>query len=241
MVEFRMVRAALAALAVMVAAPAGAAAQELTAYATASVDGHDSNIQLVGASVRPEGLGLKPVLAIQAYRLGYESGVDENTTVYSVGPSVGASYRMEGGQLEGRVGYNFQSEDVDSPTIGEGGGSGFTTAVQAISWATRPELQGIASYSWGSEYLWSQAQALMPVMELDRGGIAVGAEAVWQGNVGGEGDYEAYQVGPVVRWSTGSQSSLLVGGGYKDSNTRDATWYARIGFVKYGVSLGFMD
>lgn len=238
MVKLRIGRLVMAALAVMVAVPAGAAAQELTAYATASVD--QSNIQLVGASVRPAGLGLRPVLAVQAYRLGYESG-DETTTVWSVGPSVGGSYRMEGGQLEGRVGYNFQSDDVDGADFGEGGGSGFTTAVQAISWATRPELQGIASYSWGSEYLWSQAQAIVPVMELDPGAIGVGGEVVWQGNMGGGGDYEAYQVGPVVRWSTGHDSSLLVGAGYKDSSSRDATWYARIGFVKYGVSLGFMD
>jgi hypothetical protein len=228
---------AVAALAVMMAAPAAVSAQELTAYATASVDGDESNIQLVGASARPEGLGLRPVVAVQAYRLNYDAG-GESTTVWSVGPSVGGSYRMEGGQLEGRVGYNFQSEEVDSPLIGEGGGSGFTTAVQAISWASRPELQGIASYGWGSEYLWSQAQAILPVAELSPGSIGVGAEAVWQGNVGGEGDYEAWQVGPVVRWSTGHESNLLVGAGYKNSSSRDATWYARVGFVKYGMSLG---
>lgn len=240
MAELRIGRLVVAALAVISAAPVAAATQELTAYATASVDGHDSNIVLVGASARPAGLGLRPVLAVQAYRLAYDvSG--ETTTVWSVGPSVGGAYRMEGGQLEGRVGYNFQSEEVNSPLIGEGGGSGFTTAVQAISWATRPELQGIASYSWGSEYLWSQVQAIMPVVEMDRGGIGVGAEAVWQGNVGGDGDYEAYQVGPVVRWSTGHDSSLLLGAGYKDSNSRESTWYARVGFVKYGMSLGLLD
>src|SRR5687767_13550888 len=55
MVELRIGRLMVAALAMMSAAPAGAAAQELTAYATASVD--QSNIQLVGASVRPAGLG----------------------------------------------------------------------------------------------------------------------------------------------------------------------------------------
>jgi len=30
----------------------------------------------------------------------------------------------------------------------------------------------------------------------------------------------------------------VLGGGYKDSNSREATWYARVGFVKYGVALG---
>jgi hypothetical protein len=227
----------MAALAMGMAVPARAAGQDLTAYATASVDGSDANIALVGASVRPPGLGLKPVVGIQAYRLGYDAGGD-NVTVWSVGPSVGGSYRTAGGQLEGRVGYNFQSEEVNSPDIGEGGGSGFTTSVQAISWASRPELQGIASYSWGSEYLWSQAQAILPVMELNPGGVGVGGEVVWQGNVGGNGHYAAWQAGPVVRWSTGHDSSVLVGAGYKDSNSREATWYARVGFVKYGVALG---
>ena len=229
--------AGMAALAMGMAVPGRAAGQDLTAYATASVDGNDANIALVGASVRPQGLGLKPVVGIQVYRLGYQAA-SEDVTVWSVGPSAGGSYRMPGGQVEGRVGYNFQSEEIDSPTIGEGGGSGFTTSVQAISWASRPELQGIASYSWGSEYLWSQAQAILPVKELNPGGLGVGAEVVWQGNVGGGGDYEAWQVGPVVRWSTGHDSSVLVGAGYKDSSSNDSTWYARVGFVKYGVALG---
>ena len=39
------------ALAVMMAVPAAVRAQELTAFATASVDGDESNIQLVGASL----------------------------------------------------------------------------------------------------------------------------------------------------------------------------------------------
>lgn len=238
---WRMTAAALVAAALL---PRTGAAQELTAYATASVDGNDTNIELIGASLRPAGLGLRPVVALQVYRLQYDGGTSGDVTVLSVGPSVGASYRMPGGAVEGRVGYNFQSEDdeVEAPVQeGEGGGSGVTTSVQALSWASRPELQGIASYNWGSEYLWSTAQALLPIRELNPGSLAVGGEVVWQGNVGSDdSDYESWQAGPVLRWSTGHDSSVTVGAGYKDSNSRDATWYARIGLVKYGINLGLL-
>lgn len=230
-------------LVVAMALPRLAAAQELTAYATASLDGHQTSIGLIGASVRAAGLGLRPVVALQVYRLQYDAGgTVGDVTVVSVGPSAGVSYRTSGGAVEGRVGYNFQSEeDEDVLQEGEGGGGGVTTSVQALSWASRPELQGIASYNWGSEYLWSTAQALVPIRELNPGGIAVGGEVVWQGNVGAEDrDYQSWQVGPVLRWSTGRESSVIVGAGYKDSNSRDATWYARIGLVKYGISLGLL-
>lgn len=245
MADWKNVRRLIApALVMMAALPGQAAAQELTAYATASLDGNQTNIQLIGASLRPAGLGLRPVVALQVYRLQYDGGTAGDVTVLSVGPSVGASYRMSGGAVEGRVGYNFQSEDdeLEAPIQeGEGGGGGMTTSVQALSWASRPELQGIASYNWGSEYLWSTAQALLPIRELDPGSIAVGGEVVWQGNVGSEdSDYQSWQAGPVLRWSTGRESSVTVGAGYKDTNTRDATWYARIGFVKYGMDLGLL-
>jgi hypothetical protein len=236
----RVTMTALVAAAVL---PRTGAAQELTAYATASLDGNDTNIELIGASVRPAGLGLRPVVALQVYRLQYDGGNDNDVTVLSVGPSVGASYRTSGGAVEGRVGYNFQSEEDEDVLVqeGEGGGSGVTTSVQALRWAGTPELQGIASYNWGSEYLWSTAQALVPLRQLDPGSIAVGGEVVWQGNVGSEdSDYNSWQAGPVLRWSTGHDSSVTVGAGYKDSNTRDATWYARIGLVKYGINLGLM-
>lgn len=231
-------------LVVAVALPRLAAAQDLTAYATASLDGNETSIGLIGASVRAAGLGLRPVVALQVYRLQYDAGGTQgDVSVLSVGPSAGLSYRMPGGAVEGRVGYNFQSKDDEEVLFqeGEGGGSGVTTSVQALSWASRPELQGIASYNWGSEYLWSTAQALVPIRELNPGGIAVGGEVVWQGNVGAEDkDYQSWQAGPVLRWSTGRESSVTVGAGYKDSSTRDGTWYARIGLVKYGIDLGLM-
>jgi hypothetical protein len=246
MMDWKNVRRMMApALLVLAALPRLAAAQELTAYATASLDGNDTNIGLIGASVRAAGLGLRPVVAVQVYRLQYDAGgTDADVTVLSVGPSAGLSYRTPGGSVEGRVGYNFQSDDDESVPVQEGeggGGSGWTTTVQALSWATRPELQGIASYNWGSDYLWSTAQALVPIRQLDPGSIAVGGEVVWQGNVGSDdSDYESWQAGPVARWSTGHDSSVTVGAGYKDSNTRDATWYVRLGLVKYGIDLGLM-
>jgi hypothetical protein len=229
-------------LAVVLAAPAGA--QEGTVYATGSVDGNETGIGLVGVSVRGSGFGLKPVGVLQGYYLQYTvpATTDQDETINLIGfqPQVGLGWYGLGGSVEGRVGYNLVSgqdegaEGDDVPVFeGEGGGSGFTTTVQAQTWATRPELFGLATYNWGEQYLYTQAQALVPL-----GRLGVGAEAVWQQQTGAEGNatnYQSTSFGPVVRLGLSTESSVTFGGGYKDDNVRDPTWYARLTFVRWGI------
>lgn len=219
-------------------APAGA--QEATVYATGSIDGYETSIVLVGTSVRAGGLGIQPVAGLQVYRLDYQSGA-VNVGRWSVMPSVGVANRFATGSVEARVGYAFTDEDTDAPFVdAEGGSGGVNTAVHGNYWGsggTSPELQGIASYSWGSEYLWSQVQAAVPVLQLGAGRVSVGGEAVWQGQLAGDDRYSSRQLGPLVKWSTGHDSAITLGGGWKDSNSREPTWYARIGLVKYGIGL----
>lgn len=230
----------------LAAAPAAVAAQELTVYGVGATEGDGTHLGLVGGSLRPEGLGLKPVVGLQLYGLRYDAGNDESGTVFAVTPSAGLQYRLAGGSVEGRVGYSFQQRDEDTPEDadlpfiqGEGGRSGVTTTVQANYWASAPELQGIASYNWASEYVWSQAQALVPVVQLESGGnLALGGEVIWQGEMDGDQDTRsrAVQVGPVVRFSNGRNFLVSLGGGYKDNNNdRDDTYYARITAVRYGI------
>lgn len=223
-----------------------AAAQEATVLGVGTTDGDGTHLGLVGGSIRPVGLGLKPVVGLQMYSLRYDAGNDESGKIFAVTPSVGLQYRLPGGSVEGRVGYSFQQRDegtdidADLPFIqGEGGRNGMTTSLQANYWASAPTLQGIASYNWRSEYLWSQAQALVPVAQLERrGDIAVGGEMNWQGQLASGLDDRArvFQVGPVVRFSNGRNFQVSLGGGYKNNNAgREDTYYARITAVRYGI------
>jgi len=236
---------ALGGVAAMAAAGSLAAQANLTVYATAGVDGADTNIELIGGTARFGGAGLAPEVGVQTYHLGYDAG-SETRDVWAVTPTVGASYRMSTGQVGARVGYSFQSdgdnEDLVAPVFeGEGGGSGVVANVQGNYWGAGPELQGIASYNFGSDYLWTQAQALVPVASLGASGarLSAGGEAVWQGSTDDNGG-NAVQLGPVLKLSTGHSFSVNVGGGWKHfggGSDRDDTWYARIGAVKYGITL----
>jgi hypothetical protein len=215
-----------------------ATAQELTVFGTGASDGDGTNIQLLGVSARPEGLGLKPVIGLQVYRLGYDVAPDGDATVWAITPSAGLQYRGTGGAVEGRVGYNFQDSEVNAPFIeGEGGGSGVTTTLLASSWATRPELQGVASYSWNSDFLWTQGQATLPVVSLNPGNLGVGAEAIYQTDASSGADYHALELGPVLRYNNGRNLILQLGAGWKSSNVSDDTYYARLTMVSYGLKL----
>lgn len=226
----------------MVAAAGGSlAAQDLTVYGSAGLDGADTNIQLIGGTVRFGAAGWAPEVGLQGYHLGYDAGAG-NRTVWAVTPSVGASYRMPVGQVGARVGYSFQSNDHGGIPVfeGEGGGSGVVAAAQGNYWGPGPELQGIASYNFGAHYVWTNAQALLPVAQMAGGGrVSAGGEAVWQGGTN-SGAGNAIQLGPVVKLSTGHNFSVNAGAGWKHfggSSTRHDTWYARIGAVKYGIRL----
>jgi predicted porin len=236
------------ALALLLLLAPAAAAQEATLYGVAGADGDDTNIVLAGATVRPAGAGLRPVVGLQAYRLGYDrGGTDGSTQVLAVTPSAGLEYRGSGGSVGGRVGYTFQSADddngtdVDAPFIGgEGGRSGIVTSVQANTWSTPAELQGIASYNWASEYIWTQAQAVVPVARVSAGTIGVGAEAVFQGETSNDGGsaYRAYELGPVLRFNNGRSFLVTLSGGLKSTNVedRDNTYFARVSVVRYGLN-----
>jgi hypothetical protein len=223
-----------------VAAAGSLPAQSLTVYGTAGVDGAHTHIELVGATARWGDLGLHPEVGLQGYHLGFDAGAD-NASVWAVTPSAGASYRTPVGQVGARVGYSFQSDDnLGVPVIeGEGGGSGVVASAQGNYWGPGPELQGIASYNFGSDYLWTNAQALVPVLPMPPGRLSAGVEAGWQGQTTSGGS-NAIQVGPVLKFSTGHNLSFSAGGGLKHfggSSTRDDTWYLRVGVVKYGIHL----
>lgn len=219
---------------------AEARAQNLTVYGTAGLDGNHTNIELLGGSVRFGDLGWAPEVALQAYHLGFDAGADTRS-IWAVTPYLGAGYRTAVGQVGARVGYSFQSDDNGGVPIieGEGGGSGVVVAAQGNYWGPGPELQGIASYNFGADYVWTQAQATVPLLPVPPGRLSGGAEVTWQGSTQSGGG-NAIQLGPLVKFSTGHNFSVNASAGWKHfggSSTSDDTWYAHVGFVKYGIGL----
>ena len=239
----RGVLAGIVAVAGMAAGPAGA--QDLTVYGTASVDGAETGIVLAGVHANLGALGLVPVLDAQAYSLWFRSG-DENDNLFAVNPSAGLGWRAPAGMIEARVGYLILSDEASGPVSGGlGGEGGVNGTVQAQYWgAGLPELLGIASYGFESEYLWSQAQATVPVIRRESGAnVGVGAEVVWEGGMGdseGLNDFQAFSVGPVLKWSNGRTLSASVSAGYKkrdETVIEEETWYARVSIARFGIGL----
>lgn len=216
-------------VAASLALPVTAAAQDYTVYTVGAVDGGDANLQLVGLSVRPGGYGWQPVGSLQVYRLGYPGGTGD-VTVWSVTPAVGAGYRAPVGSVEAKVGYAFQEDDQSDILFFEGGGGGLKSSLQANYWGSEPEMQGLASYGWEDNSLYSQAQATYGIANLDPGKISAGGEVAWQGDLSDPRRYRALQVGPVLRWSSGGGLISALSGGWKDSNFDD-TWYLKLLFV----------
>jgi len=241
-------RAASAALMAVGLGAAPAAAQfggwGATWVGVAETSGDETTLLLGSGSFSPEGLGLRPTVGLQALYL-----IGEDNSYWSVTPSVGAVLRGTEGSLAARVGYAFH-EDTDVEILGApdaGDDATWSTSVQGDYWnGGAYGLQGIASYNWGSEYLWSRARATVRVLELDmNGSIHVGPEFVYQGEMGDETiedpHYQSMQAGGIVIWNSGNMLSAGFGGGWKQNNagidalgdeTEDeSTWYVKLEFV----------
>ena len=235
-------RAALPLVASLAFAAAPVAAQWGTTWVgVAETSGDDLTLLLASGSLSPEGHGVKPIVGLQGLFL---MGEDESS--WSVTPSAGLIMRAPTGALQARVGYTF-AEDSDLPFFGApdaGDDPGVSTSAQADYWdAGAFGLQGIASYNWGSEYLWTRARGIVRVMELDfGGGIHVGPEFVYQGEMGEEelGDlhYSATQLGGIVQWNSGNRLIGVFGAGIKNidedfigPDDDESTWYAKVEFV----------
>ena len=203
-----------------------------TVYGGVALDGYDTNIQIVGATVRPAGEGFRPMGGLQAYRLGYEVA-DEGTDVYAVTPMVGAGYFTADGAVNAMVGYALVSDEAPGAFFGGGGGeSGVTTSVQGLYWGATPDVEAIASYSWGPEYLWTNALVAQPIATTASGTFSVGVDGVWEGQMVDDG-FRAYSIGPLVRWSNDRNLGVTLAGGYRDADDRDSTWYVRLGAAFY--------
>ena len=240
-------RTAIGAVALTVLAATPVSAQFMsgdwgnTVVGVAETSGDDVTTLMLGTSLSPSGLGLKPIVGVQGMYFMFDEEDSWNIT-----PSAGVIMRAETGAIQGRVGYTF-SEDSDFPTFGgpnAGDDPGFGVSTQADYWdGGAYGLQGIASYNFGSEYLWTRARGTVRVLDLGTGGnIHVGPEFVYQGEMGDEGigdppHYKGTQLGGILLWNSGNALIGGFGAGIKNNDVEgiaeddESTWYVKLEFV----------
>jgi cellulose synthase (UDP-forming) len=220
-------------------APAAAQLSPVIFGAT-EMDSEDLRLLLLGASVSTPGTGLGWTAGAMAYNVRFPT--DPGTASLNVvQPSVGPRWATGTGAVQATVGYAFVSGDSPVRAIGApgGGASGIVTTVQANHWGAPGSVtsgQAIAAYNWGADYLWTNLRGAVRVGGASPGpGIALGAEAGFQGDQGGSaGAYQAFQVGALAELHV-SPSLRLTGvvGGKTDNRaaSSDVFPYLKLEFV----------
>lgn len=208
-------------------------AQDVSATLVAQTTGDDVTLVL-GDLTGAFGSGsLAPVVSLQTYMVAFDAG-GSSDQIFAVQPAAGLRARGEGGFLQGLVGYSFQTAVENASPFFGGGEDGLTTTLHAEYWGTgRASLQGIGTYNWGAEYLWSRARGTVAVAGLDDGAIHLGLQAGWQGQMGDEDiigsvvapNHSAIEVGPVFRWVTPRLSAGVSAGWRNTENPDRSTWY----------------
>ena len=188
-------------------------------------------------------VGLAPAVAVRyggswgsiQGRIGW--GRSSTTTVGAGTPTMMMS------RMDIPVGLAIKVPNDATAAVGksalDGDNSGLNTSLQTEfsgdgAWA----LQGVASYSWGTDVLWSRGRVTRVVSMAPSGSsVALGAEIAWQG-VTDDGDliqgneYRANYLGPVIRIARASGSLWAVSGGLKRLQPSDGrTWYTKLEFT----------
>ncbi len=222
-----------AALAAFVSLPAGA--QSLATYGSAEMAGYGEGSLFLGSTLSlPGGQGWSPLVSayVQTYRYRSNASTNTHATATAFAPAVGLSYGMPTGNVSASVGYNFTSTDIgNNPNVflqGGNTGSVFTT-LQANHWGDgNHAVQGIVSYAWRSQYVWSRLRA---AQRVGASKLFAGGEVVYQGT---SHNFTAhrYQVGPTVEYRFTPAFRLGGAAGYKGGdNNFPGTGYAQINFL----------
>jgi hypothetical protein len=212
-----------------------AAAQDLSWSSAVEAAGDEVYVVFTQPTLRfgPQE-GLRPSLSLGAYHV-WTPGED----TWGLTPAAGLGYHTGGGMIAGTVGWAIRdADDAGESDFFGGSDNGLHTGVHTEFWGDGSwALQGIASYNWGSDFLWSRARVLKG---LSGGSTSLGAELVWQaktddGDLIDDNEFQATYIGPVVQFSRPNGSVFAVSGGLKmtepDSpTTENDTWYAKVEF-----------
>ena len=233
MTKRRLWTAATAALVLLISAAQPAAAQlHWTVVGVGEFDTEDVVLVLGGVSVSRGGTGWSPVAGVQVSWLQYPTINDDTREIIGIVPSIGLRNGFDGGSFQFRVGYAFREandEDDDvlvgvPPVAADVGDDGIVNYAQLDYWGTGSlNAQLIASYNYGSEFLWSRGRLTQRLFDLGGGGhIRAGGEAAY---LNGD-EFDAWQVGGVVGFHAGGGTIINGGIGRKfaSGNVRDATY-----------------
>ena len=205
------------------AAPVAAQLQAVV-YGGTEVDTEDLALFLLGASVHTTGLGPGVGVGVLGYHLTFPVSAELTESVTGVQPQVELRYGFPTGSVQANIGYLFV-DGKDVTPIGAPGGAedGLVTALQANYWGSEGGRSGdaIASYNWRGEYFWGRLRGAQRVSQLgERGGINLGAELVGQGTA--DGEYRAFQAGPLVEVGFSPAFRLIGVAGAKTDNREEA-------------------
>lgn len=209
------------------AIPSTASAQwNSSAVGVAEVDTEGTLLLLAGVSASPGGMGIAPLIGVQASHLSYDV-VDTRNTAFTVRPYVGLRSGYEGGSLYGTVGYAFSNRDTDAAfPIAADRGSGVVVSGGLDHWGTGSPLgyQLLGSYNFGSESYWTRGRVTTRVADRSPGQVRLGGEVAL---LGGEG-YSAWQPGAVLEFHNGAGRILGLGAGMKIFDGGGDAFYVRL-------------
>jgi hypothetical protein len=218
----------LAIASAMTVAAALPARAQLVAFGSAEAGGQGQGLLLLGASVSRGAPGWSPVGQVVGYRFSFDAG-DDDVSSFVLAPSAGLKYQTATGMIQGLAGYSIVDDEDDfvggiAPAESR---EGFFTTAHLEHWGAGDRMgQLIASYNWGSEYLWSRARGavrLGPTSPLMAGG-----ELVFQT---GEGDSRVTSIGPLLQARLSEAFRLTGVVGYRMPQGGDGTGYARLDFT----------
>jgi hypothetical protein len=223
---------AIAAALVLTASRAATAQWGANAFGVAEYDTKQTLLLLGGISATPKGHGVKPLLGLQAYHLGYDAGTSR-TNVFVVRPSIGIMNSIEHASYYASIGYAFSNKEnnVAGPAVvSSDRGKGVVVSAGA-DWSTPPgpwAFQALGSYNFGSESFWTRGRAMT---RIGSGGPTItrfGGEVAFLHGT----DYQAWQPGLVMTWQAESGMSFGVGAGVKliDNGGNPAYFKVELGF-----------
>jgi hypothetical protein len=195
-------------------------------FGVAEYDTRQTLLLLAGISATPKAAGLQPVLALQAYSLGfYVNGT--RTNVLAVRPGAGLGYNYNGGAISGTVGYLFSNNtNTGGPVVGAERGRGVDVAGDWDYWGTGGPLgyQALGSYNFGSKSFWGRGRATTRISQSGASSTRLGAEVAYLSGPG----YSAWQPGGVFEWHFPAGQILGLGAGAKLANSGGNAAYFRV-------------
>ena len=214
----------LVATAVAIAAPAQAQ-WRATGIGVAEVDTEGTLLLLAGLSASPGGMGLRPIIGVQGYHLGFDGG-STRTNVFTVKPYAGLGHGYNGGSVYGTLGYAFSNREGGVTSGTQDVGEGVVVAAGWDHWGTGSVWghQVLGSYNLDSENFWGRGRL---TRQLSMNGAA-------QRRLGGEvaflsgPTFTAWQPGAILEFHNGRGSILGLGAGVKIVDGGDNAIYFKV-------------